>query len=54
VGVGRAEDGGVEHPGDADILHEPAPASHETVSAQAEMRLTDHARIICLGRPADR
>jgi hypothetical protein len=54
VGVGRAQDRGVEHGGDADVLYVSAPPGHETASAQARMRLTDHCRIICLGRPADR
>ncbi len=42
VGVGRAEDGGVEHAGDANVLHEAAGARDEPLAAQSCMRLADH------------
>ena len=54
VGVRRPQHGRMEQAGNADVLHEPAGPGHETVSPQAEMRLTDHRRIICWSGPGDR
>ncbi len=45
VGVWRADDDGVKHAGQPDVLDEAAPTGDEGFGAEARMRLADHGRV---------